>query len=182
MQDEVSKLRDKFIDDCDVDDVDGIKAIADLPIHEWIQDLTPVRSICKLTERLLWHQRLGHPSDSYLYTAHKYIDGVPKFKHQDPVLEQCPTCIRSEQPKTPGRSTTMKATRPFQGWSCDMAFSGMVSKNDRRKDYVGLHGETCWILFKDHFTGYLFGRCQKTKGTPLNWIRDLLNQYCPGNG
>ena len=76
----------------------------------------------------------------------------------------------------------MKVTRPFQGWLCDIAFSSMVSKNDRRKDFVGLHGETCWILLKDHFTGYLFGRCQKTKGTPLNWLQDLLNQYCLGNG
>ena len=25
------------------------------------------------TERFLWHQRLGHPSDSYLYNAHKQI-------------------------------------------------------------------------------------------------------------
>ncbi len=39
-------------------------------------------------ERLLWHQRLGHPSDHYLYNAHKHIEGVPCFQHHDPVLEQ----------------------------------------------------------------------------------------------
>jgi hypothetical protein len=55
-----------------------------------------VLSIRAATERLLWHQRLGHPSDFYLYRAHEHVDGVPKFKHFDPILEQCPTCIRSK--------------------------------------------------------------------------------------
>ena len=31
------------------------------------------------TEKLLWHQCLGHPCDEYLYNAHKFKDGVPKF-------------------------------------------------------------------------------------------------------
>ena len=60
---------------------------ADLPYVKWIQEATPLKAIRAQTERLLWHQRLGHPSDYYLYTAHKYIDGVPKFKHNDPILE-----------------------------------------------------------------------------------------------
>ena len=37
-----------------------------LPFHEYIQDYTPVNAISKDVERLLWHQRLGHPSDYYL--------------------------------------------------------------------------------------------------------------------
>jgi hypothetical protein len=110
------------------------------------------------TERFLWHQRLGHPSDSYLYNAHKYIDGVPQFKHSDPVMDYCPVCTRSEQPKTHGGGTTMKATCPWQGLSVDFAFTGQ-SRKDKNKyeDYLGLHGETCWILFKDHFTGLVVG-------------------------
>ena len=36
MQDEVSKLRDKFINECDVNDNKAIQSIANLPIHEWI--------------------------------------------------------------------------------------------------------------------------------------------------
>jgi len=34
-----------------------------LPFHEYIQSNTPVLTIKAATERLLWHQRLGHPSD-----------------------------------------------------------------------------------------------------------------------
>ena len=95
-----------------------------LPFMTWIRDSTPVNAIRATTERMLWHQRLGHPSDQYLYTAHKFIDGVPKFKHFDPVLERCPTCIRSEQPKTPSTGTTKQASRPWQAFAIDLGFPG----------------------------------------------------------
>jgi len=48
-----------------------------LPFHEYIQSNTPVSTIKAATERLLWHQRLGHPSDYYLFNAHRHADGVP---------------------------------------------------------------------------------------------------------
>ena len=102
---------------------------------------------------MLWHQRLGHPSDYYLYTAHKFINGVPKFKHNDPILERCPTYIQAKQPKSSGTGSTMKATKPMQGWSVDVGYSGQTSKNKGHShEYLGLHGETCWILIKEHFT------------------------------
>ena len=47
------------------------------------------------TEHFLWHQRLGQPSDSCLYNAHKYIDSVPKLKHSDSVIDYCPVCLYS---------------------------------------------------------------------------------------
>jgi len=48
-----------------------------LPLHEYIQSNTPVLTIKAATERLLWHQRLGHPSDYCLFNAHRHADGVP---------------------------------------------------------------------------------------------------------
>ena len=50
----------------------------------------------KDAELMSWHQRLGHPSDHYLHNAHKYVQGVPQFKHQDGVLDKCPACIRAK--------------------------------------------------------------------------------------
>ena len=91
-------------------------AAADFPYHDVVQQHTLITKITAETERILWHQRMGHIGDHYLYTAHKFIDGVPKFKHQDPVLEKCPICIQSEQPATPGRGTTLKATAPMRGF------------------------------------------------------------------
>ena len=162
---------------------DDLYLATDLPYVRYIQEATPIKALRASTERMLWHQRLGHPSDYYLYTAHKFINGVPKFKHNDPILEKCSTCIRAKQSKSSGTGNTMKATRPFQGFSVDMGYSGQTSKdNNRSHEYLGLHGETCWILVKDHFTGYLIGKCQKTKASPLNWIRDTLSHFAPGQG
>jgi len=52
-----------------------------LPFHEYIQSNNPASTIKAATERLLWHQRLGHPSDYYLFNAHGHADGVPQFPH-----------------------------------------------------------------------------------------------------
>eukprot|EP00980_Cylindrotheca_fusiformis_P025420 scaffold13674_cov80-Cylindrotheca_fusiformis.AAC.1 len=112
-----------------------------LPFHEYIQKHAPVSAIRKETERLLWHQRLGHPSDYYLFNAHKFIKGVPKFKHLDPILESCPTCIRAKQTKEPaGENPTRVATVPYQGLSIDFSFAGQKSKNsERAKSFVGFN-------------------------------------------
>ena len=59
---------------------DNLYLGADLPYVRWIQKATPLKALRASTERMLWHQRLGHPSGYYLYTAHKFIDGVPEFK------------------------------------------------------------------------------------------------------
>ena len=141
----------------------------------------PVQAIKAKTEKLLWHQRLGHPCDQYLYDAHKHIDGVPKFSKITTVLDQCPTCIQSKQTKTaPGRNTTQVATQPYQGLSIDFSFSGMSSKNtDRRADFEGINGETAWILITDHFTGMKHGDTRISKAAPVNWLRHFLAQYNP---
>ena len=81
----VTIQRDKLIENTTTGD--DLYLAADIPYVKWIQDATPIKAICASTERMLWHQRLGHPSDYYLYTAHNFIDGVPKFKHNDHILE-----------------------------------------------------------------------------------------------
>ena len=89
--------------------------------------------------------------------AHKFVKGVPKFKYEVPILNQCPTCIQAKQTKSsPGDHTTITAVRPYQGLSIDFSFSGVKSKNTgRRKDFVGFHGETSAIVILDHFTRQL---------------------------
>jgi hypothetical protein len=93
------------------------------PLDPYTTHVREALSIRAATERLLWHQRLGHPSDFYLYGAHGHIDGVLKLKHFDPILKQCPNCIRSKQTKEPaGDNSTRTAVRPFQGPSIDSSF------------------------------------------------------------
>ena len=152
-----------------------------LPFHEYIQQNTPVASIQAETERLLWHQRLGHPSDYYLYNAHKHVKGVPQFVHEHPILDKCPTCIQAKQTKEhAGHDTTRTATVPYQGLSIDFSFAGVASKNqDREADFVGLNGEKAWILVADHFSRRLHGDTRISKGTPIEWLRRFLTNHSP---
>jgi len=109
-----------------------------LPFHECIQSNTPVSTIKAATERLLWHQRLRHPSDYYLFNAHRHADGIPRFPHMDRVLDICPTCIRSKQTKNAaGGNTTRTAEQPYQGLSIDFSFSGTRSKNTFNRFPIG---------------------------------------------
>jgi hypothetical protein len=93
-------------------------------------------------------------SDIPVTIAPKYLKGVPRFLHMDPILGACPTCIRAKQRKTPaGPHSTRKATIRFQGLSIDFSFAGAPSANaDRAADYIRFNGETCWILVSDHFS------------------------------
>ena len=135
----------------------------------------------KDAELMSWHQRLGHPSDHYLHNAHKYVQGVPQFKHQDGVLDKCPTCIRAKQTKEPaGPNATRTATVPYQGLSIDFAFSGTRSKDEKRaKKFKGCNGETCWILITDHASRMKHGDARISKGTPLAWLRHFLEKHSP---
>jgi hypothetical protein len=141
----------------------------------------PIHTVTTSTERMLWHQRLGHPSDYYLYHAHRFVDGVPRFKHHHPVLERCPTCIQAKQRKEPaGPNSTKKATNNYQGLSIDFSFSGTRSKNAcRSRDYVGLHGETCYLLIVDHHSGCYHGITRVSKASPINWLSQFLEEHTP---
>ena len=67
------------------------KALKQVPYRKLLVDEAPINDLCVKTEKMLWHQRLGHPCDEYLYNAHKTVDGVPKFanvaKHSP--IDQC---------------------------------------------------------------------------------------------
>ena len=177
LKEELKKLPQCF-QDSGTPDLPGSTSI---PWYTILKENVPVQSIKADTERMLWHQRLGHPSDAYLYNAHRHMKGVPRFKHHDPILEKCPTCIQAKQTKEPpGENSTCTATQPYQGLSIDFSFSGLKSKNeDRIKDYVGLNGETSWILITDHFSRRLIGDARLTKGSPIHWLRHFLANCAP---
>ena len=100
----------------------------------------PVNKIRVKTERVLWHQRLGHPCDEYLYSAHKFIDGVAKFKRRSNIMSKCSTCIKAKMTKTaPGPISTKRAVCHGQCLSVYFSFSGVKSKHTSpQKDYVGI--------------------------------------------
>ena len=144
-------------------------------------EATPVNKIRVETEYILWHQRLGHPCDEYLYSAHKCIDGVLKFKRRSDVMSKCLTCIKAKMTKkAPSPNSTKRAIHHGQGFSIDFSFSGVKLKNmGRRKDYVGINGETCWVLITVHHTGMQYGKTCQSKAYPIEWLRDWLQIHSP---
>ena len=54
----------------------------------------------------------------------------------------------------PNLNFTKQAIHDGQGLSVDFSCSGAKTKNTgRRTDYIGINGETCWILIANHHTG-----------------------------
>ena len=101
-------------------------------------------------------------------TVSKYIDGVPKFPYRDPVLEAYSSCIQAKQTKNATTGTTLKTTVPFQDFPMEFSLSGICSKNlKQRRDYLGVYGETCWLLITDHFSKYIWANTFKFKAVSL---------------
>jgi hypothetical protein len=87
-------------------------------------------------------------------------------------------------PRSPLVRSTCTADQPFQSVSIDFSFTSVRSKDEKRKkDFVVLNGETCWILVTDHFTHAVFGDTRVSKASPIELLRAFLKQYspqCPG--
>jgi hypothetical protein len=123
-----------------------------------------VSIVCQITreqQRILWHQRLGHIHPRRIAQAHKYADGIPAIAHASD-LEKCPICARAKLHKAArSAKTSRRANQCFQGISIDFGFIVQSSNADstRLKRLQGMHGETCYCLIVDHYSGMLFGQC-----------------------
>jgi len=53
------------------------------------------------------------------------------------------------------------------------------SHKHRDDDYVGLNGETSWILVTDHFSRMKHGDTRVSKASPINWLMDFLEKHDP---
>jgi len=49
----------------------------------------------------------------------------------------------------------------------------------RDDDYIGLNGETSWILVTVHFSRMKHGDTRVSKALPINWLRDFLEKHAP---
>ena len=77
--------------------------------------------------------------------------------------------------------STQRAEHPYQGFSIDFSFSGMLSsKSERQQDFEGVNGETTWVLVTNHFTGIHHGDTRISKSAPvLQWLKHFLAQHKP---
>ena len=71
-----------------------------------------------------------------------------------PPLINALLAFKPSKPRPTSPNSTKAATRPYQGLSLDFCFSVMSSKDkELHSDFVGINGETSWILITDHFRG-----------------------------
>jgi len=84
--------------------------------------------------------------------------GIPSVP-LDTDLDHCPICIRAQLHKAAhGYSSSKWATQCFHGISIDFGFMVQHSSNSECvHQLTGLHGETCYCLITDHYSGMLHG-------------------------
>jgi hypothetical protein len=152
----------------------------DLPNHEAVAVMHHasliVQQLSREQQRILWHQRLGHIHARRVSEAHKFATGIPVLPNASD-LDKCPICARAKLHKAArGTATSRRATQCFQGISIDFGFIVQTSNADsaRVKCLQGMHGETCYCLIVDHFSGMLFGQCFHSKAPPLNNLSQWL--------
>jgi len=113
-----------------------------------------------------------------------FSDGVPEIRlGKDSALDSCPLCLAANmKSRNRGDGETWTAAEPGQGLSLDLSFAGQHSKNAtnpeqmRINDYMGIHGETCYLLLYDHATERLDGVCQQLKAPPIAWLKKWLTK------
>ena len=160
----------------------GSAAIEDHPANTRNRELSMYKLSVK-QERLLWHQRLGHCGRDLLCRAHLFGEGIPKISGKTSAIENCPVCLAANmKARDRGDGVTRTATEVGQGLSIDFSFAGQASKNSQDKDrsrindYVGIHGETCYLLLHDHASEKLHGVCRQSKAPPIAWLRRWLKK------
>jgi Reverse transcriptase (RNA-dependent DNA polymerase) len=134
-----------------------------------------VRHLSREQLRILWHHRLGHLNSRRASDFHRFAIGVPALPIADE-LAGCPVCAEAKLTKSP-RSTddSRRATQCFQGLSIDFGFIVQQSSDtDRYHRYLGLNGESCYVLITDHFSGAVFGSALRSKAPPLDYLNGFL--------
>jgi GAG-pre-integrase domain len=139
-----------------------------------------VHTLNRDAQRILWHNQLGHIHHRRISELHKHVQGIPKIDMPNE-LEQCPTCLLAKARRS-ARSTddSRRATICNQGISVDFGFIIQQSTDSKRyNQYKGLHGQTCYVLVADHYSGMLYGKTFKTKAPPIIWLNGWLATHAP---
>jgi hypothetical protein len=131
---------------------------------------------------LLWHLRLAHVHNRRASTMHAHAHGIPKVPIASE-LDKCPVCAHAKLRKAArGKEDSRRATQPGQAIGVDMGFLVQSSSADssRVQRLQGMHGETCYCLIVDHFSGRLYGETFSSKAPPIDFLnRWLLHHGLP---
>jgi Reverse transcriptase (RNA-dependent DNA polymerase)/GAG-pre-integrase domain len=147
-------------------------------------DATPrdfhVHILNREAQRVLWHNRLGHLHSRRVADLYKCTSGIPKLDLASDI-DKCPTCLIAKARRTAQCTDDSRhATVCNQGISVDFGFIIQKSNDSKRyHKYLGLNGETCYIVIADHFSGMLYGKAFRTKAPPVTWLNQWLALHAP---
>jgi len=156
----------------------AISMVEDCPKNLYRHEMK-LHALSAKAERLLWHQRLAHCGGEQLCRAHMFSNSIPEItRGKDSALDSCSVCLAANmKSRSCGDGETRTATEPGQGLSLDFSFAGQHLKNTtdpkkmRINNYMGIRGETCYLLFCDHETERWGGVCRQSKAPPIAWLR-----------
>ena len=157
-----------------------------------------VRSLSSRASYELWHHRLGHPSQHIMENIYKYVDGVPRLKHND--LWKCSSCAQGKLKKShigvspkpqkhvkplkppPHPPPQERHLSPGQALHMDYGFvrsSGWKAKDDYGKTITSLDGYRSYLLIVDKATRYKWIFLSRTKVPKIEEIRYFLKTIKP---
>ncbi|CAI7908468.1 unnamed protein product [Closterium sp. NIES-53] len=147
-----------------------------------------VTCVCRLTQTLLWHHRLGHPSLPRLRGMHSLllVSDLPKSLPPLPPLPapRCLPYVEGWQCAAPHSSSFPPTTAPLQTLHMDVWGPARVSRQGRGRYF---------LLVVDDYTRYTTVFPLRSKGRDLSLLRllsdrggefssNLLWDFCRGEG
>jgi hypothetical protein len=143
--------------------------------------VSKIRYLSERANHVLCHQCLRHVHMRRLAGLHLHVDGITPIKllHDIEGCNTCWTCKLRNAARGTG-DTHNDATVPGQGIYLDFSFIIQKSMDlSRFEKFLGLNGETAYLLLADHKTNTLFGITTVGKSPPLAWLNRWLAQYRP---
>ena len=182
-----------------------------LPSSEEIDELQKAtafvcRRLHKQAEFEIWHNRLGHPGSTVIYTIHKHAEGVPKLMRNR--FYKCSTCLlikfrrkargirknvrknvtekkglhsetydnHSQQPPVHHPSSIL----PSQNLYMDFGFvrgTDWTTKDEDGRTVSSIDGNSAYLLIIDEATRWIWVFPTASKTPPIDLIRGVLQQF-----
>ena len=138
--------------------------LEDVPENLYISKKAPERNLVRITEGMLWHNRLAHPSLEYLRKLKKSEDSLKNVNFEES-LKNCETCVLSKMSRQPCKEIRTRADYPLQRIHSDIM--GPISPHS-------FPGKNRFIIvFIDDFSRFAKVYTLKSKGQ----AGDCLEQY-----
>ena len=119
----------------------------------------------KLSDGMIWHIRLGHPSLSYLKQLSKECNFLKGVKFDDSILN-CDVCIRAKMTKLPFTEIRMKSNKPLHLVHVDTMGPISPSTYQTNKRFI--------ISFIDDFSRLAVTYCMQNKSDAAACFKDFL--------